>query len=218
MKTKLHFKYLLFIFKIKFLPSKFLCEEESIGEIITEKEKSGNNWLNDSLILNENEKRSLIEMTKSTNGTLLYRATRDGFSAQAFHSKCDDKVNTITIIKNNLNYVFGGYASSAWKSSRGSTFVSDNNAFVFSLRRNGESKNEKFMINNSTYALQMNTSYGPIFGCCDIIVENNSNVVADSQSNFGYSYKKPDGSEITNCYLVGHQGYLTVDIEVYQIN
>jgi hypothetical protein len=156
-------------------------------------------------------------MTKSTNGTLLYRATRDGFAAQAFHSKCDDKVNTITIIKNNLNYVFGGYASSAWKSS-GSTYVSDNNAFVFSLRRNGESKTEKFMVNNSDQALQMNSLYGPIFGGCDIVVQNNSNVVANSQSNFGLYYKKPEGSEITKYYLAGQQGYLTVDIEVYQIN
>ncbi len=44
---------------------------------------------------------------------LLYRATRDGFNGEVFHSKCDGKGNTITIIKNNLNYVFGDYVSSA---------------------------------------------------------------------------------------------------------
>jgi hypothetical protein len=30
-------------------------------------------------------------MTKSTQGIIMYRATRDGFSSQAFHSKCDGK-------------------------------------------------------------------------------------------------------------------------------
>ena len=44
-------------------------------------------------------------------GNLLYRATRDGFTASAFHEKCDGKENTITIIKTNGNYVFGGHTS-----------------------------------------------------------------------------------------------------------
>jgi hypothetical protein len=35
-------------------------------------------------------------------------------TSQAFHAKCDGKGKTIRIIMNNLNYVFGGYASSAW--------------------------------------------------------------------------------------------------------
>ena len=53
-------------------------------------------------------------MSKSTKGWLLYRATTDGFSGNDFHSRCDGKTSTITIIKNNLNYVFGGYASASW--------------------------------------------------------------------------------------------------------
>ena len=162
----------------------------------------------------------LMEMTKSNNGKLLYRATRDGFSSQSFHSNCDGKANTITIIKNNLNYVFGGYASTAWASS--GSWASDNNAFVFSLRRNGESKNEKFMVKNAVRALQMSPSHGPVFGGLDIIVENNSNVVADTQTQFGSYYNLPEGytrgSENAKYYLAGKKGYLTVEIEVYQIN
>jgi hypothetical protein len=67
--------------------------------------------------LTNKESVFLVEMTKSSKGILLYRATSDGFTSQAFHSKCDGIGNTITIIKNNLNYVFGGYVSSAWNSS-----------------------------------------------------------------------------------------------------
>jgi hypothetical protein len=47
-------------------------------------------------------------MTESTNGTLLYKATRDGFEPSSFHEKCDGKENTIAIIETNGNYVFGG--------------------------------------------------------------------------------------------------------------
>ena len=103
----MNFNYYHFI-KIQFVSSKFESSIESFGEI-----KDYKCWLNDSLILSNEECLSLVEMTKSTKGNLLYRATRDGFTSQAFHSTCDGKVNTFSIIKNNLNYVFGGFASYA---------------------------------------------------------------------------------------------------------
>ena len=200
------------------MPSKLLFNEKNFGEI--EPLIIANNWLKDSLILNEAEMLSLIEITKSNKGKLLYRATRDGFTAKVFHSKCDGKANTITIIKNNFNYVFGGYASTAWKSL--DSYVSDDNAFVFSLRRNGESKTEKFTVKSNTHALQMDPFYGPVFGGCDIVVENNSDVVVDRLTNFGSYYHLPEGYpnffENTKCYLIGKKGYLTVEIEIYQIN
>ena len=44
-------------------------------------------------------------MTKSKFCELVYRATNDGFTYEALHSKCDDKQNLVSIIRNNLNYV-----------------------------------------------------------------------------------------------------------------
>ena len=83
-------------------------------------------------------------MSKPTRtATLLYRATRDGFAASSFHSRCDGRDNTVTIIKTNSNYVFGAYTAAQWSSSNG--YVSDSTAFIFSLRRNGVSNSEKFV-------------------------------------------------------------------------
>ena len=62
-------------------------------------------------------------MSKSTKGNILYRVTRDRFTSQAFHANCDGIENTISIIKNNLNYMFGGFVSSAWNSS--DTWIND---------------------------------------------------------------------------------------------
>ena len=72
-------------------------------------------------------------MIESSKGKLLYRASEDGFTAKAFHSLCDGKKNTITIIKNNLNYVFGGYTNAAWLNNE--NFGYDNQAFIFSLKK-----------------------------------------------------------------------------------
>jgi hypothetical protein len=159
-------------------------------------------------------------MTKSSDGILLYRATRDGFSSQAFHSKCDGKGNTITIIKNNLNYVFGGYASSAWNSS--GSYINDLNAFLFSLRRAGVSFKDRFTVKVATSALYGYSSYGPIFGSGhDIVIHNQSNANIGSQSNFGHSYNLPDGytkGGNAKDFLAGsYNQWTTTEIEVYQI-
>ena len=46
---------------------------------------------------------------------LLFRASRDGFAAEAFHSKCDNKGPTITIVKSG-EYIFGGFTEVSWTS------------------------------------------------------------------------------------------------------
>jgi hypothetical protein len=42
-----------------------------------------------------------VKVIPSLTGRLLYRATKDGFTAEAFNFKRDGKENTITLIKNN---------------------------------------------------------------------------------------------------------------------
>ena len=178
-------------------------------------------WLlKDFLILNAEEALSLVKMSKSTEGCLLYRASRDGFTAQDFHSRCDGKTNTITIIKNNLNCVFGGYASASWNSSN--QYINDPNAFLFSLRRDGKSYNDKFTIKKPENALHGSSSYGPIFGGHDILVCNQSNATFGSYTNFGHSYNLPDGygkGRIAKNFLTGNYNHwTTTEIEVYQIS
>ena len=46
---------------------------------------------------------------------LLFRASRDGFATQTFHSKCDNKGPTVTVVKSGAN-IFGGFTEISWKS------------------------------------------------------------------------------------------------------
>ena len=46
---------------------------------------------------------------------LLFRASRDGFASRNFHSKCDNKGPTITVVKSG-GYIFGGFTEQSWTS------------------------------------------------------------------------------------------------------
>jgi hypothetical protein len=153
-------------------------------------------------------------------GTLLYRASRDGFTAKAFHDRCDNVPNTVTIIRNSLNFIFGGFTSARWSSAN--EYKKDPSAFIFSLRRSGTSNNYKLMINSTTgtYALAGVSSWGPTFGYSyDIFIVDKSNTVIGSFSKID-TYTAPtypSGSNGTLFLTGGYQNWLTTEIEVYQI-
>jgi hypothetical protein len=153
-------------------------------------------------------------------GTVLYRASRDGFTAKAFHDRCDNVPNTVTIIRNNLNFIFGGFTSARWSSTH--VYMNDPSAFIFSLRRSGTSNNYKLMINSTTgtSAIAGGSSYGPIFGGGnDINIRDLSNTNTGSYSLLR-SYTEPSypsGSNGTLFLTGGYQNWLTTEIEVYQI-
>lgn len=44
---------------------------------------------------------------------LCYRASRDGWRSSNFHTRCDYKGPTVTIVRVGY-YIFGGYADVAW--------------------------------------------------------------------------------------------------------
>ena len=160
-------------------------------------------------------------MIQSTNrnGNLLYRASRDGFTALAFHEKCDGKSNTVTIIKTDEDYVFGGYTSAAWHSK--GNFIKDANAFIFSLRKKGILVDKKkFKIKNENKAIYGNLKFGPVFGESDIVIKEGLFKETISFSKLCDSYKCPPGFEFRKArqFLAGSSKWLTTEIEVYRIN
>ncbi len=160
----------------------------------------------------------LDQMTESKDGTLLYRATRDGFEGTAFHAKCDDKENTITIIKTNGDYVFGGYTAANW-SSNSTEFKEDSKAFIFSLRRTGILCYYKFKVKYAKSAIVARPGSGPAFGNNDIDIMENSNIYDANCACLGYTYDYPPDNGDAQTFLAGsYTNFLTTEIEVYQIN
>ena len=146
---------------------------------------------------------------------LLYRASRDGFGAADFHSKCDDQPNTVTFIKTTLGYIFGGYTQISWHSKY--DFFKDSNAFLFSLVN--KFKRPFFCeVLQPEYAICCNSSYGPSFGGGnDIHICDHSNTSTGSYI-YQSSYQKPDGINDPNgYYLCDTENFQVSEIEVFQI-
>ena len=53
---------------------------------------------------------------------LLFRASRDGFAGTVFHSRCDNKGPTVTVVKSGAN-IFGGFTEKSWTSPKGKFFI-----------------------------------------------------------------------------------------------
>jgi len=148
---------------------------------------------------------------------LQYRATRDGFSGQNFHSKCDGIANTLTVIKSEHGNIFGGFTELAWDST--SRPLANPNAFIFSLV-NKENKPFKVMSDffTSFLAINCHPRYGPSFGNYDISISCGSNSNRDSKSGFGHVYQHADyehNSEKARSILAGSYCFQTVEIEVF---
>jgi len=71
-----------------------------------------------SSILPEIEKikdlMTLCEFPIDQKWNLIYRASQDGFEAANFHSECDNKPNTLIIIKSENGNIFGGYTEQCY--------------------------------------------------------------------------------------------------------
>ena len=81
------------------------------------KPKTPNHFEESVILTNENHLSVLKGWLPSLDGIwrLLFQASRDGFATKTFHTKCDDKGPTVTIVKSG-DYIFGGFTEVSWKS------------------------------------------------------------------------------------------------------
>jgi len=96
---------------------------------------------------------------------LIYRASRDGFAAKSFNSRCDNKGKTISIIKSEHNQIFGGYTDISFNSTVNNYIPGNGNTFVFSL-----SKNTMHECYRKEYEIYSHSSYLMCFGGHDMCI------------------------------------------------
>lgn len=121
----------------------------------------------------------------------VYRGTRDGFGADDFHSKCDDKPHLLVLVKEKeAGWLFGGYTAVGYVPPRGDSryaTYADPAAFVFALT-NPCDRPERLASRGGGNEVH----YAP---CCSAVFGDNDDLLiypgADIEEG---SYTQPGGS------------------------
>ena len=209
----------------KFLINPFcsnICDENKGVPLVIHQIKPLEMILNpfdESLILPQAPNREYIftmfEAKKINSCKLIFRASRDGFRFEKFHQLCDEKGPTVTLVKSQKGFFFGGFNTISWSSRVGKYKPAEGN-FLFSLTQ--KSKHEIYQ--NSQYAVYLTKDYGPRFGGgADLHISTNCNQNESSYSNLGHTYKSPyqyDTDKSKN-YLAGSYNFRVEDYEVFSI-
>ena len=86
---------------------------------------------------------------------LIFKSSRDGYTAEDFHRLCDDKSQTVTIIKTGDNTRFGGFLNIKWGKEGGDQI--DKKSFLFSFNFN------KIYQSYGSFVSLFNKKIGPYF-------------------------------------------------------
>lgn len=203
----------------------------------------------DSKIVHSNELKQhlckVCQFDPTQEWSLLYRGSEHGFEAANFHSKCDNKPNTLTIIKSSRGHIFGGFTQATWETKSGQKralernslrqFKLDRGAFIFSLK-NDKEKSARINVTQEDHAIFCDDSCGPYFGQYDIKIGNNSNINQNTSQLQSYNYTPPRREEEERdeefdyndyvyahhdrsiYFLAGESYFFVAEIEVFQLN
>ena len=163
----------------------------------------------ESTIIEKTDEEALIgnAITNSSKKyRLLYRASRDGDSANKFHFICDKHSNLIVLISTKQGLRFGGFTSSKFRSTSHLKF--DNNAFLFNL------DNKKvFNIIPGQYAIYCYDNTGPCFSKGSLYVPNSFFSKCGKTGMKGGPFQFRKDYELNN----GNEKFLIKELEVFQV-
>lgn len=152
---------------------------------------------------------------------LEYRMSEHGSSKANFDERCRGKNPTFVFIKSDHERVFGGFTTVEWMTPDTADYrLQDDNAYLFSITH----KTKHPVYKHRTSAVRLwNEKYLFFFGGgCDLGIAEKCDKYKDSWTNFGFTYKPPEGikpqSEEAMAYLAGAYCFKVKELEVYSVN
>jgi hypothetical protein len=151
---------------------------------------------------------------------LLFRSSRDGATAAAFHSHCDAQGPTLTLIRDTAGNVFGGYTAVHWSSPaadagrfRIQVWFNDPAAFLFTVVNPHAVPPALLPSKANGYSIGCDSSYGPWFGN-DLCISGAFD--GDSNTSIGYGYvNRTRRGHALLTQLTGAQYFTPAEVEVW---
>jgi hypothetical protein len=148
---------------------------------------------------------------------LLYRGSRDGLQASAFHHRCNGHRNTVSLILTTNKCIFGGYTPLAWTSTDG--YVSDPSltSFVFTIKNPHNLPERIFKQKQEASAIHNGSAYGPTFGSnLDFRVYEPFQTAKNNYSHLGGTYINDTGIA-GNQMLTGESNFAVDEMEIFEV-
>jgi GTPase Era involved in 16S rRNA processing len=162
---------------------------------------------------------SLSEWLQAPNlrKKLLFKCSTTGFDSKEFHRCCDNRRPTVTLIRYDNRFLFGGFTNIPWSSTEQVHW--DQTAFLFALVNPYNKGPIKYPINNcsSAIAVHHHPSYGPAFGKLgkDLCIRDKNSGMETIEIGFPDSYLDTTGKRYQN--FAGTERFSTTDIEIYSL-
>jgi hypothetical protein len=193
-----------------------LCKDptESVWLVVSARAMTAPGF--DSLIVSEFP--PLFEEFRVKHFNLLWRGSRDGFTAQEFHRRCDGHANTLTIVMDTKGNIFGGFTPVTWDSNRFTKTDNSLRSFLFTLKNPHGVLARKFPLKAEEKhgAICCYSHYGPSFnGGLHILDRCNANNNSYT-TYFGDQYVSVTGRRQGD-FFTGENHFTAKEIEVFEI-
>lgn len=152
--------------------------------------------------LSQVQEKQLLSLLGHVRLHLLFKGTIHGFTAAAFHSRCDKQGPTVIAAYNPAGIVFGAYTSMDYTQS--GQDVDDDEAFLYSISPNGNEILNVAGISNKPAFTDGND--GPNYGALVFLHDNTPAIESKPGTNFQFVPKAMHGDDLT-----------LVEFEVYRV-
>ncbi|KAM9501221.1 interferon-induced protein 44-like [Clarias gariepinus] len=138
--------------------------------------------------------------------SLLFKASVHGFTADAFHRKCDCQGPTVTVAYNNSGYIFGAYTSKDYAQT-GQNIV-DDKAFLFSFNEREVDKAPLRVVSSNTQYAFTDGNTGPNYDSL-LFLYNNTATVYSNPGTYNFNPVEMHGNDLqlTECEAYRVEGF-----------
>ena len=184
-----------------------------------EEQQRINPYFSSGTLIDKDQQTKLNEFygKKDQRWSLIYKASRDGSDAAAFHTRCNNQGPTMTIMKSSNNHLFGGYTAISWTSD--TDWKQDTTAFLFTLTNPHEISATKYSIDTAkdAHGVFHHAHSGPWFGGAnEFTVSCHGNMYHCITDAFPHVYIDTTG-EGPNTFT-GAASCNVPDLEVYKLS
>ncbi|KAF7659873.1 hypothetical protein LDENG_00291670 [Lucifuga dentata] len=142
--------------------------------------------------LSEDQGKKLLSLFGYVRLHLLYKASIHGYTAAAFHSRCDKQGPTVITAYNNAGFVYGAYTSKDYTQS--GEGITDEEAFLFSISIE-ERRPVRVAVNSGQSAFTHGAA-GPNYGALVFLNEDKPEILSNPGTGFNFQPTEMHGGDL----------------------